>query len=87
MLGSSNLVIRRVFEGGAGCDSGGIEDRSSDMGECARLAARAEGDEAEDSGGDSVALECATEGGGWDETSAMFGSCVEARRTGTWSDL
>jgi hypothetical protein len=64
MLLSSNLVIKRVFEGGEGCDSGGIEDKSSDMGECARLAARAEGDKEEDNGGDSVALECATEGGG-----------------------
>ena len=81
MFGSSSLVISSVFDGGDGCDSGGIEDKSSDIGECARLVARADGEEEEDKGGESVELDCAAACGGSDETSAMLGRCVAFRCT------
>lgn len=89
MFGSSNLVIRSVFEGGEGCDSGGIEDRSSDIGECARLAASTDaGDEDEDEvGSESVELKSASAGGVWDETSAMLGGCLEVQESGEMEDF
>lgn len=73
MFGSSSFVIKSVLEGGEGWESGGIEARSNDKDDCARLAERQEGEEEDERGGDSE-LECA--GGGWEETSAMLGGCV-----------
>lgn len=75
MFGSSSLVISSVFDGGEGCDSGGNEDKSNDIGECALLVARADGEEEEDKGGDSVEVDCAAAGVGWDDTSAMLDRC------------
>lgn len=46
-MGSSSLVMSRVFDGGAGEDSGGIEERSRDIGD--RFF---DGDDDSDIGGD-----------------------------------
>ncbi len=61
MFGSSSLVIRSVFEGGEGCDSGGMEARSIDIGDCALFADSVEGEEEgeDERGGESVVLDCA----------------------------
>lgn len=52
ILGSSSRVIRRVLEGGAGCDRGGRDERSSDRGDRDRLCDNEAGDEAVDVGGE-----------------------------------
>lgn len=77
IFGSSSFVINSVFEGGEGCDNGGIEDRSRDMGDCARFAERVAGEDEAEGGGDSVEVESA--GGGLDKSSAMMGGCVEVQ--------
>lgn len=65
--------MRSVLEGGEGCESGGIEERSIDKDDCARLTEREDGEEEDERGGDSE-LDCV--GGWWDETSVMLGGCV-----------
>lgn len=52
IFASSSRVMRRVLDGGEGCDNGGIEDRSSDSGDRDRFADNEAGDEAFDAGGD-----------------------------------
>ncbi len=53
ILGFSRRVIRRVLEGGAGCERGGREDKSSDRGERERFADNEPGEEAVETGGES----------------------------------
>lgn len=53
IFGSVSLVIRRVFEGGAGEIRPGIEERSMDSGERDRLADNEPGDDAPETGGET----------------------------------
>lgn len=60
ILGLSNLVMSRVFDGGAGEDRGGSEERSIDSGERGRLLDIDDGD----AGGELFDLVCMGEGWG-----------------------
>lgn len=53
ILASSSRVIRRVLEGGAGCERGGRLDRSRDNGECDRFLWREAGEEGAERGGEA----------------------------------
>lgn len=52
MLTSSRRVMSSVFEGGCGCESGGIVPRSIESGECARLLDSDFGEEDAEIGGE-----------------------------------
>lgn len=52
ILGSSRRVIRRVLEGGAGCESGGREDKSMERGDRDRFADNEQGEDAVEVGGE-----------------------------------
>jgi len=52
MCGSSRRVMRRVLEGGAGDESGGMEFRSKARGVCARRPDSEAGEEEVEMGGD-----------------------------------
>lgn len=58
ILGSSRRVIRRVLEGGDGCESGGREDKSSDKGECDRFRDRDTGEDPVEVGGELDVIFC-----------------------------
>lgn len=66
-------MIRRVFDGGAGCDSGGKDDRSSDRGERDRFFDKDTGEEAVDAGGELEGMFCVWIGeGGCRRTSVIL---------------
>ena len=52
ILGSSRRVISRVLDGGAGWESGGIEDKSIERGDRDRFCESEAGDEAVEVGGE-----------------------------------
>lgn len=58
ILRSSKRVIRRVLEGGAGCESGGNDERSSERGFCDRLFDSDRGDEDVEAGGELAGMCC-----------------------------
>lgn len=66
ILGSSSLVMRRVLDGGAGCCSGGMLDRSIDKGDRERFCDKGgEGvDGLAERGGDAEARLCVWRGEG-----------------------
>lgn len=52
ILESSRRVTRRVLEGGTGCESGGMEERSRERGDLDRFADKERGEEAVEVGGE-----------------------------------